>query len=47
MRHVAAYLLLALGGNNNITAKDVTDLLSSVGVEPNQQSLKVISEMLW
>lgn len=41
MRHVAAYLLLALGGNNNISAKDVTDLLSSVGVEPNPQSLKV------
>jgi len=46
MRHVAAYLLLALGGNNNISAKDITDLLSSVGVEPNPQSLKTVIDSL-
>ena len=40
MRHVAAYLLLALGGNENPTADDVTDLLSSVGIEPDQKCLK-------
>jgi hypothetical protein len=40
MRHVAAYLLLALGGNENPTASEVTDLLSSVGIEPDQKSLQ-------
>ena len=40
MRHVAAYLLLALGGNENPTADDVTELLSSVGIEPDQKCLK-------
>ena len=40
MRHVAAYLLLSLGGNSAPTSDDVSDLLSSVGIEPDKKSLK-------
>ncbi len=40
MRHVAAYLLLALGGNADPSAKDVQELLSSVGIEADQTNLK-------
>ena len=40
MRHVAAYLLLSLGGNSDPTAADVSDLLSSVGIEPDKKCLK-------
>lgn len=33
MRHIAAYLLLVLGGNESPSAEDVTKLLSSVGID--------------
>ncbi|KAK0148287.1 60S acidic ribosomal protein P2 [Merluccius polli] len=46
MRYVAAYLLAALGGNASPTAKDIKAILSSVGIEADDERLnKVISEM--
>ena len=46
MRHVAAYLLAVLGGNESPSAKDIKAILSSVGVEEDSTSLdKVISEL--
>ena len=46
MRYVAAYLLAALGGNDSPTEKDLKKILTSVGVEVEEASLKmVVSEM--
>jgi len=46
MKHVAAYLLLVLGGNESPTADDVTSALSSVGVEADADSLnRLIADM--
>uniref|UniRef100_A0A3Q3VL48 Large ribosomal subunit protein P2 n=1 Tax=Mola mola TaxID=94237 RepID=A0A3Q3VL48_MOLML len=46
MRYVAAYLLAALGGNNNPSAKDIKAILGSVGIEADDERLnKVISEL--
>ncbi|KAL7461021.1 hypothetical protein ACHAXS_001456 [Conticribra weissflogii] len=46
MKHVAAYLLLVLGGNASPTADDVTKALASVGVEADAESLqRFMSEM--
>ena len=46
MRHVAAYLLAALGGNENPSAKDIKAILSSVGVEADDASLKTVVDSL-
>lgn len=46
MKHMAAYLMLVLGGNDAPTADDVTKVLSSVGVEADADQLnKLISEL--
>merc|ERR1711879_104430 len=46
MRLVAAYLLAVLGGKANPTEKDVTAILSSVGVEADSKMLKkLVSEL--
>uniref|UniRef100_A0A8P4KH45 Large ribosomal subunit protein P2 n=1 Tax=Dicentrarchus labrax TaxID=13489 RepID=A0A8P4KH45_DICLA len=46
MRYVAAYLLAALGGNDNPEAKDIKKILESVGIEADDTRLgKVISEL--
>lgn len=46
MKHMAAYLMLVLGGNENPTADDVSKALSSVGVETDSEQLgKLISEL--
>lgn len=46
MRYVAAYLLAALGGNANPSAADVKSILSSVGIDAEEEKLnKVISEL--
>ncbi|TID17113.1 60S acidic ribosomal protein P2 [Venturia nashicola] len=46
MKHLAAYLLLSLGGNESPSAKDITELLQSVGVDPDTERLeKLISEL--
>ncbi|XP_049590385.1 60S acidic ribosomal protein P2 [Syngnathus scovelli] len=46
MRYVAAYLLAVLGGNTSPAAKDIKAILSSVGIEAEDDRLnKVISEL--
>ncbi|XP_040193336.1 60S acidic ribosomal protein P2-like [Rana temporaria] len=46
MRYMAAYLLATLGGNSSPSAKDIKKILSSVGIEADQDRLdKIISEL--
>ncbi|KAI4237187.1 MAG: hypothetical protein L6R40_005965 [Gallowayella cf. fulva] len=46
MKHLAAYLLLGLGGNTSPSAEDVKGVLSSVGIEADSDRLdKLIKEL--
>jgi hypothetical protein len=46
MKHLAAYLLLALGGNESPSAKDIKEVLDSVGIEADSDRLdKLLSEL--
>jgi large subunit ribosomal protein LP2 len=46
MKHLAAYLLLALGGNESPSAGDIKSVLSSVGIEAEDERLNtLISEL--
>ena len=46
MKHMAAYLMLVLGGNENPSADDVTKALASVGIEADSTALNhLISEL--
>ncbi|KAI0057245.1 ribosomal protein 60S [Artomyces pyxidatus] len=46
MRHIAAYLLLQIGGNASPSAKDVKKVLGAVGIEADEDRLeKLISEL--
>jgi len=46
MRHLAAYLLLQIGGKASPTANDVKKVLSAVGIEADDERLeKLISEL--
>ncbi|XP_072539236.1 60S acidic ribosomal protein P2 [Salminus brasiliensis] len=46
MRYVAAYLLAVLGGNTSPSAKDIKNILGSVGIEADDERLnKVVSEL--
>lgn len=46
MKHLAAYLLLTLGGNEKPSAADVKKVLESVGIESDSERLdKLISEL--
>ncbi|KIK99796.1 hypothetical protein PAXRUDRAFT_822328 [Paxillus rubicundulus Ve08.2h10] len=46
MRHIAAYLLLQIGGNTSPSAGDVKKLLAAVGIEADDERLeKLISEV--
>ncbi len=46
MKHLAAYLLLGLGGNTSPSAADITAVLESVGIEADSDRLeKLISEL--
>ncbi|KAJ4414886.1 60S acidic ribosomal protein P2 [Neurospora sp. IMI 360204] len=46
MKHLAAYLLLTLGGNTAPSAADVKAVLKSVGIEADSERLdKLISEL--
>lgn len=42
MRYVAAYLLAALGGNENPEAKDIKKILDSVGIEADDTRLSKV-----
>ncbi|OTF70737.1 60S acidic ribosomal protein P2-like protein [Euroglyphus maynei] len=46
MRYVAAYLLAVLGGNKSPSKDDITKILSSVGIEVDDEKLsKVVTEL--
>lgn len=46
MKHIAAYLLLQIGGNASPSAEDVKKVLESVGIEADDERLdKLISEL--
>ena len=46
MKHIAAYLLLVLGGNAEPSAADVTGLLGEVGVDADEAQVeKLVSEL--
>ncbi|KAI4185702.1 MAG: hypothetical protein L6R41_003960 [Letrouitia leprolyta] len=46
MKHLAAYLLLGLGGNTSPSADDIKGVLSSVGIDADDERLdKLISEL--
>ena len=46
MRHIAAYLLLQIGGNASPSADDVKKVLSAVGIEADGERLeKLIAEL--
>jgi large subunit ribosomal protein LP2 len=46
MKHLAAYLLLGLGGNSNPTAKEIKKVLASVGIETDPDRLEKLLEEL-
>ncbi|PVH93574.1 ribosomal protein 60S [Periconia macrospinosa] len=46
MKHLAAYLLLQLGGNASPSAKDIKGVLESVGIDADDERLeKLLSEL--
>lgn len=46
MNHLGAYLLLRLGGNESPSAKDIKDVLSSVGIDADDGRLtKLLDEL--
>ena len=46
MRHIAAYLLLQIGGNPSPSSSDIKKVLSAVGIEADDDRLdKLISEL--
>jgi len=46
MRYVSAYLLATLGGNKNPSKEDIKKILSSVGIEADdEKTQKVIKEL--
>ena len=46
MKHLAAYLLLGLGGNTSPSADDIKSVLSSVGVDADEERLeKLLGEL--
>ena len=46
MRHIAAYLLLQIGGNSSPSSGDIKKVLSAVGIEADDERLdKLISEL--
>ncbi|KAL4880806.1 60s acidic ribosomal protein-domain-containing protein [Aspergillus karnatakaensis] len=46
MKHLAAYLLLALAGNESPSASDIKEVLSSVGVDAEEERLeKLLAEL--
>ena len=46
MKYIAAFLLLNLAGNSSPSAKEIKDVLGSVGVEADDDRLqKLLSEL--
>lgn len=46
MKHLAAYLLLGLGGNTSPSADDIKGVLSSVGIDADEDRLSKLLEEL-
>ncbi|KAI9293192.1 ribosomal protein 60S [Neoconidiobolus thromboides FSU 785] len=46
MRYIAAYLLLQLGGNTAPTAADIKTVLSSVGIDAEEERLTALLTQL-
>jgi len=46
MKHIAAYLLAAIAGNEKPTAADVTKILDSVGIQADEARLNKLIEEL-
>lgn len=46
MRYVAAYMLATLGGKASPTAADIEKVLGSVGIEADQEKLKLVISQL-
>ena len=46
MRHLAAYMLLQLGGNASPSANDITKLLSTVGIDADSDRLATMMASL-
>ncbi|CZR54143.1 probable 60S acidic ribosomal protein P2 [Phialocephala subalpina] len=46
MKHLAAYLLLTLGGNTSPSAKDIKSVLESVGIEADDERLDTLLKEL-
>lgn len=46
MRYIAAYLLLQIGGNASPSSKDITKVLSAVGIDAEEERIsKLLSEL--
>ena len=46
MKHLAAYLLLGLAGNNEPSESDIKGVLESVGIDADEERLeKLLSEL--
>lgn len=46
MKHLAAFLLLGLAGNSSPSASDINDVLSSVGIDAdNERVEKLLAEL--
>lgn len=46
MKHLAAYLLLGLAGNTDPSDSDIKNVLSSVGIDADEERLsKLLSEL--
>lgn len=46
MKHLGAYLLLRLGGNDSPSAKDIKHVLNSVGIDADDGRLsKLLAEL--
>jgi large subunit ribosomal protein LP2 len=46
MKHLAAYLLLGLAGNSSPSADDIKNVLSSVGIDAEEDRLSKLLEEL-
>ena len=46
MKHLAAYMLLVLGGNASPAEKDIKDLLKAAGVQEDKESLACLMEKM-
>lgn len=46
MKHLAAYLLLVLGGNESPSASDIKKVLGSVGIDADEDRLNTLIKEL-